>query len=399
MAPGPFNRPGRKAIAVSHEHPTHVVTSRQGAWRFLAPVFLSDFSDKSISVLPTDKRIEPLHAALMTQPRALTVLEGKHGLYHCVTRCVRRAWLCGIDPLTGVNHEARKAMIEARILELGSIFAVGIYAYAVMSNHLHVALAIEPEAAKRWSDSEVVERWVRLFPAAEPEQREAKKATLLASSSAVDIRRKRLMDLSWFMRCLDEYIARRANAEDDVTGRFWEGRFKCQSLDDERALAAAMAYVDLNPVRAGISDSIDGSDHTSVQARATDLRKNPSNYSKLLMPIAGFGVFLPSGDKFDGNMAPTGSRLPMTSAQYIELVDYTGRQIKPGKRGVIASTEPQALQKLGLDADYWAGHVIGFRSAYQRFVGSVAAMTEKAKALNQQWLKGIGYARSLAANR
>ena len=331
----------------------------------------------------------------MTQARAFTVLEGQHGLYHCVTRCVRRAWLSGVDPLTGVDHEARKAMIEARILELGAIFAVGIYAYAVMSNHLHVVLAIEPEAARRWSNNEVVERWVRLFPAREPEQREAKKAALLADPMAVGTRRKRLMDLSWFMRCLDEYIARRANVEDDVTGRFWEGRFKCQLLDDERALAAAMAYVDLNPVRAGISDSVEGSNHTSVQSRATELRKNPSNANQLLMPIAGFGVFLPSGDKFDGKLEPTGSRLPMTSAQYIELVDYTGRQIKPGKRGVIASTEPPALQKLGVNADYWTGHVKGFRSAYQRFVGSVEAMTEKAKALKQQWLKGIGYARSL----
>ncbi len=193
--------------------------------------------------------------------------------------------------------------------------------------------------------------------------------------------------------------ARRANAEDDVTGRFWEGRFKSQLLDDECALAAAMAYVDLNPVRAGIAESVEGSDHTSVQARATELRKNPSNANKLLMPIAGFGVFLPSGDKFDGDVKPIGSRLPMTSAQYIELVDYTGRQLKPGKRGVIASSEPPALRKLGIHGDYWTGHVKGFRSAYQRFVGGVEAMAEKARALNQQWLKGIGYARSLAANR
>lgn len=360
---------------------------------------LSENSDTLISARLTDKLTTLRHAARMTQARALTVLPGQHGLYHCVTRCVRRAWLCGIDPLTGVDHAPRKAMIEARILELGSIFAVGIYAYAVMSNHLHVALSIEPDAAKRWSDSEVVERWVRLFPAREPEQREAKKAALLASSTAVDLRRKRLMNLSWFMRCLDEYIARRANAEDDVTGRFWEGRFKSQLLADECALAAAMAYVDLNPVRAGIAESVLGSDHTSVQARATELRKNPSNANKLLMPIAGFGVFLPSGDKFDGKLEPTGSRLPMTSAQYIELVDYTGRQLKPGKRGVIASSEPPALRKLGIHGDYWTGHVKGFRSAYQRFVGSVEAMTDKAAALKQQWLKGIGYARSLAANR
>ena len=106
-----------------------------------------------------------------------------------------------------------------------------------------------------------------------------------------------------------------------------------------------------------------------------------------------------SGDKFDGDVKLIGSRLPMTSAQYVELVDYTGRQLKPGKRGVIDSSEPPALRKLGIHGDYWTGHVKGFRSAYQRFVGSVEAMTDKAAALKQQWLKGIGYARSLATNR
>ena len=98
----------------------------------------------------------------MTQARAHTVAEGQHGLYHCVTRCVRRAWLCGVDPLTKVDHEQRKHMVEARIRELGNSFAVGIYAYAVMSNHLHVVMSVEPDALAEWKDDEVAERWLRL---------------------------------------------------------------------------------------------------------------------------------------------------------------------------------------------------------------------------------------------
>ena len=132
-------------------------------------------------------------------------------MYHCVTRCVRRAWLCGIDPLTGADHEQRKQAVEARIRQLGEIFAVGIYAYAVMSNHLHVVLAVEPEAAAHWSDDQVAERWLRLFPVRDAERYEARRSTLLAT---IDRYRERLTDLSWFMKCLDEHIARRANAED-----------------------------------------------------------------------------------------------------------------------------------------------------------------------------------------
>ena len=156
----------------------------------------------------------------MTQARSHIVSKGQQAMFHCVTRCVRRAWLCGIDPLTGADHEQRKQAVEARIRQLGEIFAVGIYAYAVMSNHLHVVLAIEPEAAAHWSDDQVAERWLRLFPVRDAERYEARRSALLASIGQY---RERLTDLSWFMKCLDEHIARRANAEDGVTGRFWEG--------------------------------------------------------------------------------------------------------------------------------------------------------------------------------
>ena len=147
----------------------------------------------------------------MTQARSHIVSKGQQAMFHCVTRCVRRAWLCGIDPLTGADHEQRKQAVEARIRQLGEIFAVGIYAYAVMSNHLHVVLAVEPEAAAHWSDDQVAERWLRLFPVRDAERYEARRSTLLAT---IDRYRERLTDLSWFMKCLDEHIARRANAED-----------------------------------------------------------------------------------------------------------------------------------------------------------------------------------------
>ncbi len=105
----------------------------------------------------------------MTQARSTIVLPGQHAVYHCTNRCVRRAWLCGIDPDTKRNYEHRKAVVEARILQLGRIFSVGIYGYAVLSNHLHVVVSIEPSVAANWQDEEIVERWLQLYPARTPE--------------------------------------------------------------------------------------------------------------------------------------------------------------------------------------------------------------------------------------
>ena len=150
-----------------------------------------------------------------------------------------------------------------------------------------------------------------------------------------------------------------------------------------------MAYVDLNPVRAGIANSIDSSDHTSVQKGAEDLRNNPGKADAPLMPIAGVRLRIAV---FKSN---TLGRLTINNRQYIELVDFTGRQIKKGKRGKIDEREPTALRKLGLGADQWAGHVKGFGSGYWRLVAGVEALEAKAAEWKRQWLKGIGYARSL----
>ena len=100
----------------------------------------------------------------MTYPRRQIVGPESSGFFHCVSRCVRRAFLCGEDAYSGRSYEHRKTWVEERLLALADCFAVGLYAYAVMSNHVHVVLYAAPQAANDWSDEEVAERWVRLFP-------------------------------------------------------------------------------------------------------------------------------------------------------------------------------------------------------------------------------------------
>ncbi len=210
----------------------------------------------------------------MTQPRSSLVSVEDTPWYHVVSRCVRRAFLCGEDRVSGHNFEHRREWIETRILELAAIFAIDVAAYAVMSNHYHVVVRLDPERAASLDTESVLLRWTRLFSGPElvrqylsPRRKAMCDAQLRRVEAYAQTYRNRLADLSWFMRVLNESIARQANEEEGVKGRFWEGRFKSQALLDDAAVLAAMSYVDLNPVRAGMAEALHECDHTSLKRR------------------------------------------------------------------------------------------------------------------------------------
>ena len=186
---------------------------------------------------------------------------------HCTSRCVRRAFLCG----DGLDH--RKDWIEERLRFLAGCFAVEVAGYAVMSNHLHVVLRMQPSQVVEWPAEEVARRWLSVYPREYlPDGTPALPSDAVIAAQAVDwiwvqARRKRLADLGWFMKALKEPISRRANREDGCTGAFWEGRFSSVPLLDQPALVACMVYVDLNPVRARMCDRPERSPHTSGRER------------------------------------------------------------------------------------------------------------------------------------
>jgi len=169
--------------------------------------------------------------------------------------------------LTRRDFSHRKALVERCILALGNFFSVGVYAYAVISNHVHVVLTVQPDQANQWAAGEVVARWLRVFPSRKEKRMRERRAAMLADPARVAECRERLSNLSSFMRCLNEYLAKRFNLEDECTGRFWEGRFSCQALLNQKALLASMAYVDLNPIRTEIAKRIAASSHAGACAR------------------------------------------------------------------------------------------------------------------------------------
>ena len=314
----------------------------------------------------------------MPKPRYSQIALAATPYYHCVSRCVRRAFLCGQDSSTGQNFEHRRQWIEDKILSLATLFALDVCAYAVMSNHYHVVLHVNHQAAQRWRMDDIIERWHRLFSGHTLSQRYAHgenmgPAELITLTDITNTWRERLMDISWFMRVLNESLARQANNEDNCSGRFWEGRFKSQALLDEPALLACMAYVDLNPVRAGLSKTPEDSAHTSIQRRIQITHQAATG----LFPLVGN-----SREKMPQGLA-------FNQTDYIELLDWTGRMIRHDKKGAIPVQLPPILQRLKQNGETWLYLSQHFESKFKGFVGAAYRLKQVCASLGYQRCTGL----------
>src|SRR4051812_416836 len=199
----------------------------------------------------------------MATPRSRIVDESVTRWYHCTSRCARRA------SLLGEGRDDRKAWLERRLRELVGIFAIDCGGYAVLDNHFHVLLHLDSPRATAWTAEEVARRWSALCPPRDVARRplpvsDQRVAELAADAAWVAERRKRLSNLGWFMKCLKEPLARRANEADDCTGAFWEGRYRSVAVLDEAGLLAVAAYIELNPLAAGLASTPESSQYTSL---------------------------------------------------------------------------------------------------------------------------------------
>ena len=303
----------------------------------------------------------------MPKPREQQISLSDTSYYHVCSRVVRQAFLCGVDNYSGKSYEHRRDWVEQRIHQLADAFSIDICAYAVMHNHLHLVLHVDIEQAASWTNEEVSTRWHKLFKGTLLTQRALNQEPLKPYEAAmvescIQEYRRRLMDISWFMRSLNEFIARKANAEDKCTGRFWEGRFKSQALLDEAALLSCMSYVDLNPVRAKVASTPELSDFTSIQLRIK-AAINGEQPNALI--------------KFVGNEQKEkckGIRFSLTD--YLTLVDNTGRIVRADKRGAIDAKAQSILNRLDISVDNWLKITTEFEQVFKRAVGSSERLSE-----------------------
>jgi REP element-mobilizing transposase RayT len=322
-------------------------------------------------------------------------------IVHVMNRTVRRCFLMGDDPVSGKNFDHRKDWMEDQLEIQARYFGIDLICYALMSNHFHLILRSRPDVVATWDDTEVARRWLMLCPKRKPSKRngsknanseepaskgEAKEARAPEPTQAeinaivndpVELQelRSRLSDISWWMRLLSQKIGSRANRDDNEVGKFWQSRFKGVKLLDEASILACAAYVDLNPIRAAIAENLEGSLYTSAQQRVLQLQSHVGkkervkgkssergNQRSVLKSIAGAlcPVGLTEGRSGVGACVNTEGRrasdkgfLRLSTAEYLELLDWTARKLKTGKRGATPKCVPPLFERLGIDERTW----------------------------------------------
>ncbi|MCL1124776.1 transposase [Shewanella surugensis] len=315
----------------------------------------------------------------MPTPRKAIVSMEDTSFYHCISRCVRRAFLCGVDNYTGQSYEHRRDWVENRLLLLAEIFSIDVCAYAVMSNHVHLVLSIDIYQANSWNNREVVEHWHKLFKGTSITQKfsqgiklENYEINILAHTIAKY--RARLSDISWFMRALNEPIARMANKEDKCSGRFWEGRFKSQALLDEAAVIACMAYVDLNPIRAKAAKTLEDSNFTSIKCRIKYTLDNKK--PQRLLPFTGN----------ERKNMPKGLRFNFQD--YFQLLNETGHIMQDEKYDPIDISAKVILEKLNIPLDNWVKLTSEFTRLFKGPVGTLQELNLYCEHLDKKRRQG-----------
>lgn len=365
----------------------------------------------------------------MGYPRSKYYQEGEEGVFHCTSRCVRRAYLCGFDKLTQRDYSHRKAWILEKLRNLTAVFAIEVCAYAILATHYHTILWTRPDIVARWSDEEVATRWLTLYPPHRKRKRgpipsiEEEVHALVENPERIAELRQRLCSLSWFMKQLNESIARDANKEDGVKGRFWESRFNGRKLLDEAAIATCMVYVDLNSIRAGLAETPEESDFTSIQERIRAWQRDnmPAASVPKATQVASVDDDIPvreaPGEVEDfipdiqlNSCDDTTQRadwlcpiqsdskrrgiLQMTEAEYFDLVDRSGRLMRSDKRGAIDAGLKPILLRIGANPDAWQETISDFGSEFHIAAGLLSSLRSFADRIGSRWIKGVAAARA-----
>ena len=315
---------------------------------------------------------------------------------HVIQRCVRRCLLMGNDPVSGKNFDHRKQWLEDRLRHFAACFGIDLLTFCILSNHFHLVLRSRPDVVATWDDTEVARRWRMICPLRKDAQgnpREPTEAELNAirnNPKRLAAIRRRLSDISWWMRLLSQPLAAMANREEDQTGHFWQGRFRAVRICDEASLLACAAYVDLNPIRAALAETLETSDYTSVQRRIEGLMQSATSgeptADAFLAPIEIDERRDPLGAAASSSAYRASDKgfLPISQLEYFQLLDWTARMVVPGKSGTTPADAPDVLQRLGLNEPEWIGLVRDFGRLFSLAAGLPETLAQQRTRVTQR---------------
>ncbi len=340
-------------------------------------------------------------------PRRKIVRKDRKAVYHCWNRCVRSAFLCGRDPLTGHDFSYRRNWLRTREQQLAALFAIELCFHAEMSNHLHLVLRTRPDIARRWSREEVARRWLTITRLAKamgddvPTPDPRKVHMLTRDKKKIAKLRRRLCNISWLMGVLCENVARRANKEEECSGKFWESRFQCRRCDSEAAVLICGMYVDLNQIRAGEARTPETSRYTSAYDRIQSRRQRSPQRKEdgwLCELTLREGPHEDLEGKYrsrSGRRASDEGLLPIELDKYLQLLDWSGRELRRGKRGAIPKDLAPILDRLSIREEMLLDVLESMDERFGHLLGNPTQMAAAAAEMGVRWLKGQVASRQL----
>ena len=347
-------------------------------------------------------------------PRSQVFDRDAIGVYHCFNRIVRRSFLCGIDPHTGIDYSHRRDWLYQRLKRLAQYFAIDVLAYAILSNHYHLVLRNRPDLVAAMDDVAVVKAWLMICPKAHqpgsslpapPTQAEIQ-AELNTPGRVAELR-QRLSNPSWLIRQLSQYMGIRCNDEDQITGHFWEARFGMTRLLDEAAVLACLAYVDLNPLRAHLAGCLEAYPHVSIGERLRTLDDQAIDTANWLAPIALSGetsrgpvkvVNRLSREQLAEELQSQQDRLlgclPMDLQQYAELLRWLAasdrrQPASEGQDEPPGAACPELLHQFRLAPREFAELVQGFGRRFCTAAGCPGSLQREAERRGKRRLRGL----------
>jgi hypothetical protein len=349
------------------------------------------------------------------------------GVYHCWNSCTRQEFNLGFSFQSGEDC-GRREYVHSVQERLAGLYGIDVAFYATLDNHLHLILRNRPDVVEQWSDEEVARRWltiakIKRLGTLEVEPPTAERIQLeLASPGRIATLRKRLAHISWFMGTLSENVSRHANRQDEKRGTFWQGPYQCRNLADEASILVCGIYLDLNVIRAGKAQTPQESCFTSIfdrlqaaaSAESTAASGQPSvapdqpvddssttTTTTTTMPADGWLCELTLDERCavsaPKNFSSATQRrasdkglLPVTLEQYVQLLTWTGQQVRADKRGAIPvpSTVATLLERLHIQADVLVEAIEHFQEWFGRVMGTAARMAEAAARMGRRWLHG-----------